>query len=59
MLGRYDTADYNLAFCKEEARRLRQSGKYSRVRVVKKQPDRGIEYGAIYVERRETTQPIN
>lgn len=55
--------DLRLDACKEIARTLRASGKYSRVRVRKVRPEmingQRVEYGHIYVERRPEVNHAN
>ena len=48
----YTSEDYSLEFCKKRAKELRESGKYKRVVIRRKEPENGREYGRIYVERR-------
>ena len=46
----YTSEDYELGWCRNKAAELRKDPQYSRVRVRKKKPEAGVEFGRIYVE---------
>jgi hypothetical protein len=54
----YTSEDYTMDCCREQARKCRESGKYSKVHVHKARPERIngqlVEYGRVYVERKES-----